>query len=184
VIDHAIVCFTAGLTDILMELAFGQAPPGDRWRDCSAKLTMLAKALEESTSPTWVNPPARDPHAELELLVDASALLTMDDDSEDEDNPSLSMPLDLASANSFLPSTSSPAGPSPSTSAPSHQVGAAAHGTSQQGPSTSDMATAAQIEHLQRRLKRTRRVLRILKTTHRTSTDFHFIHWISNQVFI
>jgi hypothetical protein len=106
VIDQAVVDFSAGLMDILMELAFGQAPPGDRWKDSSARLVMLAQKLKDSPSPSWVNPPARE-HGDLESLVNANLLLSMGSDSEDEKGP-----IPFVAFNS-----SSPAVPSTSASA-------------------------------------------------------------------
>ncbi len=59
-IDRGIVDFTAGLMDLLMEMAFDrQALPGIQhgWSCCSTKLTMLAGALASSPPPNWVKPP-------------------------------------------------------------------------------------------------------------------------------
>jgi len=168
VIDQAVVDFTAGLMDILMELGFGQTLPGDRWRHSSTMLTALAKALGESTPPNWVNPPTRDQHAKIQMLVDGKILLTMDDDSEDEGNPSLSVPLDLAGANEF-------AGPSTSTlvTAPGHLVPDAVDGVSPQGLPAGNAATAAEVQHLRTLLKRTRRSLKIARSM---SPALHCIH--------
>ena len=105
VIDQAVVDFSAGMMDILMELAFGQAPPGDRWRDCGARLVMLAQTLKESAPPDWVDPPARE-RGNLQSVIDAHLLLRMDGESEDEKPPFPSLALD----------SSSPAGPSTSAS--------------------------------------------------------------------
>lgn len=152
------VDFTAGLLDVLMELGFGQASPGDRWRNSSAKLTMLGKALAESTAPNWVDAPAQDPHD------NGNALFQMDVDSDDDNVPDFSVPLDLASATEFPDSTSF-AGPSTSTSA----IAPATDGAG-------DLATAAEIQHLKRELKRTRRSLKVLKTMQRMSFTLNFIH--------
>jgi hypothetical protein len=174
VIDRAVVDFTAGLTDILMELGFGQALPSDRWRNSSAKLATLGKALAESTPPSWVDPPARDPRiGDVDLL----GMDVMDADSEDDGNLSFSVPLDLAT-NQFSASTSPSAGPSASTSAitPLHQVIAAADSASHQALPAGNVASAAQIEHLQRELKRTRRTLKALKNSQRMLFALHSIH--------
>jgi hypothetical protein len=156
VIDQAVVDFTAGLMDILMELGFGQALPGDRWRNCSARLTVLAKALGESAPPSWVDTPARD---QVEVHM-SDVLLGMESDSEDEDDPSLSMPLDLASTHQFQPSTSSLPGPSTSTLVitPLQPIAtiSTSNITSPQGLPAGNVGTAAQIQHLQRELKRAR----------------------------
>ena len=175
VIDHTVVNFTTGLMDILMELGFGQAPPQDRWRSCGAMLTGLANALGESTSPSWVNPPTRGQHAELQLLVDTKTLFAMDGDSEDEEGPSLSVPLNLASTNQFSPPSSSLAGPSTLTReiAPHHQVAATVDGASPQGLPVSDVGAAAEIHRLQRELKRT---CRSLKLARGMLTPLLFIH--------
>jgi hypothetical protein len=168
VIDRAVVDFTAGLMDILMELGFSQVLPVDRWRNCSVKLTALAKALGESTPPNWVNPLPQDRHAQVEMLADGNLLITLHDDSEDEDNPSLSMPLDLAS-------TKESAGPSTSTSAiaSSHQASDAVDGISHQGLPAGNATTAEEVQHLRKLLKRTRRSLKI---AHRMSPALHCIH--------
>jgi hypothetical protein len=151
-IDHAVVDFTAGLMDVLMELGFGEAQPGDRWRSCKARLTMLAKALAESAPPNWVEPLARDRHAELGMLVDRQILLALDDDSEDEGSPP-------------PPNQSSPslAGPSASNLArpPVHQTAATVDGASLQGLPAGNAEAAAQVFHLQKLLKRTRRSLKL-----------------------
>ena len=157
VIDHAVVDFTAGLMDVLMELGFSEAQPGDRWRSCKARLTALATALAESAPPAWVDLPPRDPHAELDLLVKKQILLTLDPDSENEENES---PLALASAGA---SSSSLAGPSTSTLArpPIHQTAATVDATSLQGLPAGDVQAAAHILHLQKLLKRMRRSLNL-----------------------
>ena len=113
VIDQAVVDFTSGLMDILMELGFGQALPSDRWQNSSAKLATLGKALAESTPPSWVDTPTRDPcPGDANML----GLEVMDVNSKDDDNLSFSVPLDLASTNQLSTSTSPSASPSASTS--------------------------------------------------------------------
>jgi hypothetical protein len=175
VIDRAVVDFTAGLIDILMELGFGQALPSDRWRNSSAKLAALGKALAESTPPSWVDPPSRDPRTGDANML---GLEVMDVDSEDDDNQSFSVPLDLASTNQLSASTSPSAGPSASTSTitPLHQVTAAADDASHQALPAGNVASAAQIQHLQRELKRTRRTLKALKNSQHMSFVLHLIH--------
>ena len=166
VIDHAVVDFTAGLMDVLMELGFGRAQPGSRWRSCKAKLTMLAKALAESAPPNWVNAPARDRHAELGMLVDRQILLALDDDDDSENegrssSPDLTSP-NLTSPNELLPSL---AGPSTSILArpPIHPTAATVDGASLQGLPAGNVEAAAQVLHLQKLLKRMRRSLQIAR---------------------
>jgi hypothetical protein len=165
VIDRAVVDFTAGLMDILMDLAFGQAPSGDRWRNCRIKLAALGQALQVSAPPNWVDPPARAQSAQLQSLVDENNLLSMDGDSEDESYLSLSVPLDLASPHELPVSSSSLAGPSTSTLAiaPVHQARATVDDVYRQGLPAANAGTPAQLLHLQRLLKRTRRSLKIAR---------------------
>jgi hypothetical protein len=161
VIDHAVVDFTAGLMDVLMELGFGKAQPGSRWRSCKARLTTLAKALAESAPPRWVETPPRDRHAELGMLLDRRILLAMDDDDDSENEGSPSPP-GLASPNELSPSL---AGPSTSKLArpPIHQTAAMVDGASLQGLPAGNAEAAAQVFHLHKLLKRTRRSLQIAR---------------------
>lgn len=84
VIDQAVVNFSAGLTDILMELAFGKAARGKRWRDCGAKLVVLAQTLKDSPPPLWVNPSVRA-HDGLQSLIDHNLVTSFAVDSDDEE---------------------------------------------------------------------------------------------------
>ena len=140
-----------------MELGFGKTEPGSRWRSCKARLTMLANALAESALPNWVQPPTRDQHAKLGMLVDRQILLALDDDSENEGSPSSP---DLTSPNELSPSL---AGPSTSKLArpPIHQTAAMVDGTSLQGLPAGNVEVAAQVFHLQKLLKRTHHTLQI-----------------------
>jgi hypothetical protein len=156
VIDKAVVNFSAGLIDILMELAFGKAPPGDRWRNCGDQLVMLARTLKESAPPSWVTPPAQE-HGDLDSLVDANILLSMGSDCEDEKRSFPSLPLKSSSLRS--PSTST------SAIAPRRQVAATASPSSHQGPPADDIATAAQISQLQGEMHKTRHSMKALTIT-------------------
>ena len=175
VIDQAVVNFSAGLIDILMELAFGEAPPGDRWRDCGDRLVMLARTLKESAPPSWVTPPARE-HGDLHSLVNANLLLSMGSDCEDETRSFPSLPLGSSSLRS----------PSTSTSAitPRGQVAATASPLSHQGPPASDMATAAQIPQLQGELHKTRRSVKTLTITECMFPAVSLSGMVSNPVFV
>jgi hypothetical protein len=166
VIDQAVVNFSAGLIDILMELAFGKAPPGDRWRDCGDRLVTLARTLQESAPPSWVTPPARE-HSDLESLVNADLLLSMGSDCEDEKRSFPSLPLDSSSLHS--PSTST------SAIAPRGQVATTASPLSHQGPPAGNMVTAAQIPQLQGELHETRRSMKTLTITECMFPAFFFI---------
>jgi hypothetical protein len=173
VIDQAVVDFSAGIMDILMELAFGQAPPGDRWRDCGARLVTLAQALKESAPPDWVNPPTRE-HGNLESLVKAHLLLSMGSDSEDEKNPFPSIALH----------SNSLAGPSTSASAiaPGGQATATALPSSHQGLPARGMSIAVEIPQQQSQLKTTK--LRTLTLTKRMSTTFLFIRYLIQSLLV
>ena len=158
-----------------MELAFGRAPPGDRWRDCGARLIMLAQTLKESAPPDWVDPPARE-GGPLDSMIDAHLLLTVDCESEDEQRPFPSL----------APDSSSPAGPSTSASAiaPSARVAVAASPSSHQGLPAHEMAPASQIPQLQSELNKTRHSLRPLTITNRMFTTFFFIGYLIKSLLI
>src|SRR6266849_4441565 len=172
VIDQAVVDFSASLMDILMELAFGVAARGKRWKDCGAKLIMLAQTLKESPPPPWVDPLLRE-HSGLESLVN---LVSLGCDSEDE----------KCSFPSLTADPSSLAGTSTSASAvaPSSQVAATASPSSPQGPPDSGMATAAQIPPLQSELEEAHRSLEALRITGRTSTGFFSIGYLTKSLLI
>jgi hypothetical protein len=159
-----------------MELAFGQAPPGDRWRDCGARLVMLAETLKASAPPDWVDPPARE-GGKLDSVIDAHLLLSMDGESEDEKHPFPSLALH----------SSSPAGPSTSASAiaPSARVAVAASPSSHQGLPAHEMAPTSQIpRQLQSELNKTHHSLRSLTITNCTFTTFFFIGYLIKSLLI
>ena len=178
VIDRAVVDFSAGIMNILMELAFSQAPPGDRWRDCGARLVMLAQMLKESAPPDWVDPPARE-HGNLESLVNVNLLLSMGSDSEDEKHPFPSLALD---------SSSSLAGPSTSASAisPGGQAATTASSSSHQGQLASHMALAVEIPPQQSQLNKMHHLLKLrpLTLTNRMSTAVFFIRYLIKSLLI
>lgn len=174
-IDQAVVDFSAGLMDILMELAFGLAPRADRWRDCGAKLVILAQTLKESAPPNWVDPPARE-HDDLQSFLDVDVVFALDSDNEDQKCSFPSLAVD----------SSSLAGPSTSASAmaPSGQVAATASPSTPQGLPAGGIATAAQIPQLQNELGEAHRSLEALTITGRMSTAFFFIGYLTKSLLI
>ena len=166
VIDQGVVHFSAGLMDILMELAFGVAPRGKHWKDCGAKLVMLALTLKDSPPPPWVDPPARE-YNSLESLVN---LFPLGSDSEDEN----------CSFPSLAVNPSSLAGASTSTSAvaPSGQVAATTSPSSPQGPPGGGMVTVTQISPLPSELEEA------LRITRRMSTAFFSIGYLTKSLLI
>lgn len=167
--DQAVIDFSAGLMDILMELAFGVAPRAKRWKDCGAQLVMLAQTLKGSAPPRWVDPPAREQDT-LQSLINADVLFPLDSDDEDEkcSFPPLSV------------DSSSLAGPSTSVSAiaPSGQVGATATPSTPQELPAGGIASAVQIPPLQGELGDA------LTTTRRMSTALLFIGYLTKPLLI
>jgi len=150
-----------------MELAFGLAPRPNRWKDCGARLIMLAQTLKGSAPPRWVDSPAQEQDG-FQSLVNTNVLFPLDSDNEDEKCSFPPLHVD----------SSSLAGPLSSISAiaPSGQVAATAtHSTPQELP-TGGIASAVQIPQLQSELGEA------LTITRSTSTAFFFIRYLTKSL--
>lgn len=150
--------------DILMELAFGLAPRAERWRDCSAKLVILAQTLKES-APPWVDPPVREPDS-LQSPLNDDALFPLDSDNEDE---KYSFPPLAVDSSLVGPSTSV------STVAPSDQVAATAAPSTPQELPPSGVASVVQTSQLRGELGEG------LTITGRMSTAFFFPAYLNKS---
>ena len=154
-----------------MELAFGKGPRGKRWKDCGAKLVILAQTLKESPPPSWIDLSTRKQNG-LDSLVNATYLASFSNDSEDKNCSFPSLAVDSSSLTA--PSTSA------SATAPSSQVAATATSrpSSQELPASS-IATAAQIPEMQSELGEARCSLEALTINRRMSTPFFFIKYLT-----
>ncbi|KAF8283220.1 hypothetical protein DL93DRAFT_2234684 [Clavulina sp. PMI_390] len=85
VVDVAVKDFTVGLIDALLQLGFSDGPQVDRWTEVGHTIGRLARILEQSPEPLWLNVPPRAQPAVMSLINNPNLLMVDQDEEYDDD---------------------------------------------------------------------------------------------------